>query len=119
MMRKPTTRKLIIATAVAALATFSAGAFAEHKGDVSYDKGFIVADNDKHHDNRRDNDNSNRQSDSDSNRGQERAEERRDEHADNKHGDHYKRTWYDPIGVIDRVRTHPWYDPLGLFTDKD
>lgn len=118
MMRKPMTQKLIIATAVAAVATFSTGALAAHEEAATYSKGILVADNDRHHDrhdNGRDNDNSNRQSDYDSDRGRDRAEERRDDHADKKNDGRYKTTWYDPIGVIDRVHKNPWYDPLGLF----
>lgn len=62
----------------------------------------------------KDNDNSNRQSDPDSTRGEERAEERRGE-KEKTFDSKEDRAWYDPRGLVDRMRENPWYDPLGLF----
>jgi hypothetical protein len=102
---------------ILASSAFSAVALSEDGKGSSVKNGHEqMADNvnhkDKGKDNNQDNSNSNRQSDPNSTRGEERAEERRGE---KNHDSKEDRRWYDPLGLIARVRDNPWYDPLGLF----
>src|SRR5688572_7373124 len=122
------TKQFFIVAAAAAFAPFAFSVAAECGDDEAghVKTGYAqVAENSSHKDqeksNHKDNDNSNRQSDPDSTRGQERAEERRgeknfDSRDDSKDDSKEDRAWYDPRGLVDRIRENPWYDPLGLFS---